>query len=267
MIEKVGHVRNPLTVIAIFAGLAEVSGTVVLPFLDKATQQVYVWFLMGFPCLLVSLFFWMLYAKHQVLYAPSDFKDDKTFLDLFDGPKGDRRARKSEVDASDPESSEAPLDTGLKGGQSPQIRSADLRMTESRATKLLLAKLSDELGVSFVREVVSKGPPDIRFDAVATALGQNFAVEMGLFRGFPGDPSSTAFISRKFDRVRAFYRTLSKTDRDRFQFIYAAVIEGADAESHAKLEREIDNIARRYPFPTRIEVYELAELENEMGGR
>jgi hypothetical protein len=44
MVEKIGHIKNPLTVIAIFAALAEVSGTVVLPFLDKETQHVYVWF-------------------------------------------------------------------------------------------------------------------------------------------------------------------------------------------------------------------------------
>ncbi len=40
MVEKIGHIKNPLTVIAIFAALAEVSGTVVLPFLDKETQHV-----------------------------------------------------------------------------------------------------------------------------------------------------------------------------------------------------------------------------------
>lgn len=56
MIEKIGHIKNPLTVIAMFAGIAEVSGTIVLPFVTPATQGTYVWFLMIFPCLLVTLF-------------------------------------------------------------------------------------------------------------------------------------------------------------------------------------------------------------------
>jgi len=83
MIEKVGHVKNPLTVIAIFAALAEVSGTAILPSLNKETQITYMWFLMCFPMLLVIIFFLVLYKKHYVLYAPTDFKDDKSFLDTM----------------------------------------------------------------------------------------------------------------------------------------------------------------------------------------
>ncbi len=83
MTDRVGHIKNPLTIIAIFAGLAEVGGTVVLPLLQQRTQSVYVWFLMLFPTLLVGVFFWVLYNKHHVLYAPSDFRDDSTFRDVM----------------------------------------------------------------------------------------------------------------------------------------------------------------------------------------
>ena len=83
MTDKVGHIKNPLTIIAIFAGLAEVGGTIVLPLLQQSTQSVYVWFLMLFPTFLVGVFFWLLYNKHHVLYAPSDFRDDSTFRDVM----------------------------------------------------------------------------------------------------------------------------------------------------------------------------------------
>mgnify|MGYP003603123499 CR=1 FL=1 len=83
MLEKIGHIKNPLTVIAMFAGIAEVSGTIVLPFLDVSIQTQYVWFLMGFPCFLVALFFFMLWKKHHVLYAPSDYKEDKSFMEAY----------------------------------------------------------------------------------------------------------------------------------------------------------------------------------------
>ncbi len=49
MVEKITHVKNPLTVIAMFAGIAEISGTIVLPFIDVANQAIYIWFLMLFP--------------------------------------------------------------------------------------------------------------------------------------------------------------------------------------------------------------------------
>lgn len=67
MIEKVGPIKNPLTIIAIFAAIAEISGTIVLPFIDKTNQAIYVWFLMVFPILLILLFFLTLNFNHKVL--------------------------------------------------------------------------------------------------------------------------------------------------------------------------------------------------------
>ncbi|MAS92065.1 MAG: hypothetical protein CMO55_02620 [Verrucomicrobiales bacterium] len=88
------HVRNPLTIVAVFAGLAEVGGTVVLPLLEKEVQSVYVWFLMLFPLFLVGVFFWVLYKKHFVLYAPSDFQSDKGFTDVLQGAAQGRAIEK-----------------------------------------------------------------------------------------------------------------------------------------------------------------------------
>ena len=80
MVEKIGHIKNPLTIIAIFAGIAEISGTLILPFIDISIQAVYVWFLIIFPLLLISLFFITLNFNHKVLYAPSDYKNESNFL-------------------------------------------------------------------------------------------------------------------------------------------------------------------------------------------
>lgn len=80
MVEKIPKVSNPLTIIAIFAGVSEISGTVVLPFLKEENQAIFVWFLMIFPGLLVLLFFFVLLFKHHVLYSPSDFLSDESFL-------------------------------------------------------------------------------------------------------------------------------------------------------------------------------------------
>lgn len=77
-------IKNPLTIIAIFAGIVEVGSTTVLPFLEPDVQSVYVWFLMIFPTLLVGAFFVTLNQNHKVLYAPSDFKNDSDFVKLAD---------------------------------------------------------------------------------------------------------------------------------------------------------------------------------------
>ncbi|MCD0495927.1 hypothetical protein LP085_03595 [Achromobacter sp. MY14] len=82
-VSHVGLVKNPLTIIAMFAVIAEVSGAVVLPFLSERVQATYVWFLMLFPFLLVVLFFVTLWAKRDALYGPSDFRDEKHFMDAL----------------------------------------------------------------------------------------------------------------------------------------------------------------------------------------
>lgn len=80
MVEKIGHIKNPLTIIAIFAAIAEISGTVVLPFIATANQATYVWFLIVFPITLIVLFFLTLNFNHKVLYAPSDYQNEDNFL-------------------------------------------------------------------------------------------------------------------------------------------------------------------------------------------
>lgn len=80
MIDKISTVKNPLTIIAIFAGIAEVSGTGILPFIDATNQQIFIYFLVGFPVLLVILFFVTLNFNNSVLYAPSDFTNEENYM-------------------------------------------------------------------------------------------------------------------------------------------------------------------------------------------
>ncbi len=86
MLEKFKKVSNPLTIIAIFSGLAEISGTIILPFIKESNQTIYIWFLMIFPILIVILFFITLNWNSRVLYAPSDFKDEANYMKAFQQP-------------------------------------------------------------------------------------------------------------------------------------------------------------------------------------
>ncbi len=82
------QVGNPLTLIAVFASLAEVAATAALPALDGAVQAQFVWFVMLFPVLLVVLFFLTLNWNHRVLYAPGDYEDETNFLRALFGDEG-----------------------------------------------------------------------------------------------------------------------------------------------------------------------------------
>lgn len=83
MAGAISLVKNPLTIIAMFAGLAEVSGTAILPWIAEPNQKIYIYFLMFFPTFLVSLFFFTLHKKPESLYAPSDFVDEKNYMTLI----------------------------------------------------------------------------------------------------------------------------------------------------------------------------------------
>lgn len=63
---------NPISIIAMFAALCEASATTVLPHLDEENRQIYIWFLIAFPSVLVVLFFLTLNFNSRVLYPPAD---------------------------------------------------------------------------------------------------------------------------------------------------------------------------------------------------
>jgi hypothetical protein len=83
MTEKIGLIKNPLTIIAIFAGIAEVSGTIVLPFVAENNQTIFIYFLITFPTILVVVFFLTLNFNNKVLYAPSDYSNEENYFRGF----------------------------------------------------------------------------------------------------------------------------------------------------------------------------------------
>lgn len=97
MIEKTKSVNNPLTLFAIFAGIAEISSTCAIGFVNKELQYIFIWFVIGFPILLILLFFIILMFKPKVLYAPSDFKDEQNFLILMGLLKQNIRKTKGNI--------------------------------------------------------------------------------------------------------------------------------------------------------------------------
>ena len=128
MIERIGSIKNPLTIIAIFAGITEFSGTVVLPFIAADNQSFYVWFLIVFPTFLVLLFFLTLNFNHKVLYAPSDYQDEQNFLYSLPRATYAEKALKVEAEIAENSSSLTPRESPVR--RSPQ-RHAKARRTKA----------------------------------------------------------------------------------------------------------------------------------------
>ncbi|MCD9564274.1 hypothetical protein [Tenacibaculum maritimum] len=81
MTENIKKINNPLTIIAIFAALAEVNATIAIGLINENLHYIFIWFVILFPTILVILFFITLNFNTKVMYSPSDYKDDKNFMD------------------------------------------------------------------------------------------------------------------------------------------------------------------------------------------
>jgi hypothetical protein len=62
---SLNRIQKPLAIIAIFAGIVQISGIAVLPYLESENQSHLIWFLISFPLLLVLLFFITIYLGFQ----------------------------------------------------------------------------------------------------------------------------------------------------------------------------------------------------------
>lgn len=76
-------ISNPLTIVGIFSGIAEVAGTTVIGFLSTELQSIFIWYVMCFPVLLVLLFFITWNFNPTVLYSPSDYQNEDNFLTIL----------------------------------------------------------------------------------------------------------------------------------------------------------------------------------------
>lgn len=272
MVEKIGHIKNPLTVVAIFAALAEVSGTIVLPLLEKDTQQTYVWFLMCFPIFLVAVFFLVLYKKHHVLYAPTDFKDDETFKELFENASTYAKVAKIKSEQEEavvevlPEPADAVLGSAIEA--LPAISAADTLRRSFQgngllAEELVIAKLTKDLGLKFERNLAVKGQARLIFDAVATVANRAVVAEVRFTRQgmFPD-----AMLTDNFERVKRFSESLPDELKGNIEFIFALA---TDTEEEARLKRiertaeKIQALSEGYPFKTTVRVFRMQGLERE----
>ncbi|MFS2107886.1 hypothetical protein [Ralstonia sp. Ralssp135] len=288
MVEKIGHVRNPLTVIAIFAGLAEISGTVVLPILQGDVQGEYVLFLMFFPIFLVALFFFVLYKKHYVLYAPKDFNSDETFARLFETiPSAEKlRARGVEVDDSGDGAAAAAGEAIAEDPTGQPIKHLDdacllssssvsavdtlkrsFRGNGLLAEELVSARLSKELGVDFQRDMAVKGHPNLQFDSVAILDDRAIVVETRFTRN--GSVSQERMKSY-FEMVQKFSDGLPISLQGRVELVMAIVTDSTDPDKLEKVERLVQRtreLAKQFSFKSSIRFFKMADLEREFAVR
>lgn len=281
MVEKIGHIKNPLTVIAIFAAIAEISGTTVLPFIEADNQNIYIWFLMFFPIFLVGIFFLTLNFNHRVLYAPSDYKDEKNFVNPYGKASPEEQGNKlrEEVEEIEAEDSAEKSSTTEKSDENERealsahekfmsaakinsIRNRQLMADVTLAEKLAVNKLTKELGLNFKTDVRLEFPDsNVRavYDALAIDDDEVHAVEVKLFKARHVDPSRLAKVLEQSELAAQRFRGV---DARNFTLHIFAVMDTPEVEM-AMLKHNLESFAKRYKVKVKIHITTLNDLQNE----
>lgn len=87
-----GLTRNPLGIIALFVSLIYgfaclVLSTSISNLQGQGERLPLIWFIILFPLLILGAFTYLVIYHHKKLYAPSDYKDEKNFVNAFIGNK------------------------------------------------------------------------------------------------------------------------------------------------------------------------------------
>lgn len=278
MIEKVGPIKNPLTIIAIFAAIAEISGTIVLPFIDQANQAKYVWFLMVFPVLLILLFFLTLNFNHKVLYAPSDYQNEDNFLQSLPRASFTEKVQKIQAEIAEAEAAEAagarPVEREPAVQQDPgssvtipetiSYQTLVRRSTQASymlAEDLIFRKLASEFSSEIQREVrVGHLGGRYIFDGIVRDKGVTTVIEVKFIRaaGF----MSSMHIRDSLSQIQEGVKLLPQEQTSGLRVLLAIAADNLGTHQE-RVRSQVERVRTDFPFPIEVRFYSLADLERE----
>ena len=243
-----------------FAGLAEVSGTGILPFLDKDVQHIYVWFLIALPTLLILLFFGTLNFNHRVLYAPSDYRNDESFFRALT-PAEQREKIEREVDEF--VATLAPSSPQIAGDRPLVLSQArdEYVQAYSEAEQLVARELQLEYGSKVKTNVALYSAKTVaEFDAVVELRRSLIGVEVKLF-------TRTSFSLALLDHLAKLAVHIDRAAQQNFglwggSLMLVAVTTFPERERQAFESRLAEMIAKR-KIPVELRVYDMQTLKSK----
>ena len=270
MIEKIKGVRNPLTIIAIFAGLAEISGTGILPFIAEVNQAIYIWFLMIFPVVLVVLFFLTLNFNPKVLYSPSDFRDESNYMRIFQPSSAAQKLLKIQEEVAEesetvkpltPEQYLEPHSRAISSkAEIGELIKKDPRMRYQLAEILVIDRLTRELRIQPQRDMSLRNRSNMfMFDAVFQRPDGITIVEVKFF----SRQIHTSRIRDTIRRIQTSFHALPQNVQKNARLILA-VAHDMPEELAENAKRELESIAVGSSVPIEVRMFSLPDLLMEL---
>jgi hypothetical protein len=279
VIETIGTIKNPLTIIAMFAAIAEISGTAVLPFISATNQAIYVWFLIVFPILLVLLFFGTLNFNHGALYAPSDYQNEDNFLHSLSKATIVERVEKVEEEEKEEEEPAALLDRDEENKLQTQPATPNLnassifsaripnvssRLRNFQSSYFLVEELVFQLLGSEFRTNIQRGirvhtpNGNYVFDGIVVENGITTVIEVKLLRSLDVIRRSREAIQKLLVASRSLIYSKRK--------IRLLLVIVTDSEiPREKIVSELEMLRSTFSESIETRVYEFDDLKRKAG--
>lgn len=254
-------IRNPLTIIGIFAALSEISGTTVLAFLPENIQLIFIWFVIFFPILLVALFFWVLITRHHVLYAPSDFKSDESFSGLINSARTQTHSETKMKKLEDLEDVEIEEKDVIEKTPINNIIS-NPKIEYFVAEELAISKLKEKWGKYFQphQTFELKG----NFFSVDGLVDDKKQLEIYEIKFFPRLKTPLSGIGKTYNYFREILMYIDSSDK-RYIIFNLIIVTSINKNEQTELQSRIKEFLDSREVKINFEIYDLNELKREYG--
>jgi hypothetical protein len=247
---------NPLGIIALFIvlvyGIAALVLGVSANSFEPGERLPLIWFLVGFPPIVLFTFAWLVARHHVKLYAPKDYPDPTQFLQVLDTAQ-QRKKLESEVELVEdkkPEKEEGGL--SLSSSLPRNVLMARVLLAED----LVMRELSADYGVNIQRQM-GLGR-DIGVDGMFVKDGEGFGIEVKFFR-------HTKHIRNIVESIRRIRDHISRLGWKKFNFILAAVIDDTEAENINRVKELIEKAIVDLEMNVEIRYFRFSELMEKYG--
>lgn len=250
-------VKNPIGIIALFISLIYGFANLLLgttaSSLTPDERFPLIIFIVLFPVVVLGIFYLLVSRHHGKLYAPGDYKDDKSFLRTLSHEEREEKLDKEAMEAlPEPSVVQAVPGERAEAQSSSTQRMSDIRKELRFIESQVITKFESELNQRAERDV-GIGDTGVSFDALFQTSGKLTFVEVKSIR----HPGTASMI---LDRT--LYNTLvaDRFMKSNFKLILAVVYH-FDKEELPRLESIIRKKVEKCPATVELRFISRAELD------
>ncbi|MCK2094659.1 hypothetical protein [Thauera aromatica] len=251
-------VKNPIGIVALFISLIYSIANLLLGATAKSLTPderfPIVIFIVLFPVVILGVFYLLVSRHHGKLYAPGDYKDDKSFLRTLSQEERERKLEKEAEEAlptpAVTEATAAP--TSPEAQPASAQRMTDIRNELRVIESLVISKFESELNQRAERDV-GIGDTGVSFDALFQTNGKLTFLEIKSIR-HPGA------VSMLLDRVLYNAVVADRFMNSNFKLILAVVYH-FDKEELPRVESAWRRRIEKCPAAIEIKFIPRAELD------